>query len=86
LPFSQLAPADQEIVRKLSALLRVTEGMDRRHESRVKEVSCVLPRSKTLTLKLSGVGDLKVELEGAREKRKLLNEVFNVEAVIQEAP
>ena len=86
LPFSQLAPADQEIVRKLSALLRVTDGMDRRHESRVKEISCVLPRSKTLTLKLSGVGDLKVELEGAREKRKLLNEVFNVEAVIQEAP
>jgi exopolyphosphatase/guanosine-5'-triphosphate,3'-diphosphate pyrophosphatase len=85
LPFSQLSPADQEIVRKLSALLRVTDGMDRRHESRVKEVSCVLPRPKTLTLKLSGVGDLKVEVEGAREKRKLLNEVFNVEVVIQEA-
>jgi exopolyphosphatase/guanosine-5'-triphosphate,3'-diphosphate pyrophosphatase len=86
LPFSQLSPADQEIVRRLSALLRVTDGMDRRHESRVKEVSSVLPRSKTLALKLCGVGDLKVEIEGAREKSELLNEVFNVEAVIQEGP
>jgi exopolyphosphatase/guanosine-5'-triphosphate,3'-diphosphate pyrophosphatase len=86
LPFSQLSPVNQEIVRKLSALLRVADGMDRRHESRVKDVSCVLPRSKTLTLKLSGTGDLKVEVEGAKKKSKLLNEVFNVETLIQGAP
>jgi exopolyphosphatase/guanosine-5'-triphosphate,3'-diphosphate pyrophosphatase len=86
LPFSQLSPGDQETVRKLSALLRVADGLDRRHESRVKEVSCAVPRSKTLTLKLSGAGDLKVEVEGARKKSELLNEVFNVEAVIHEAP
>lgn len=83
LPFSQLPPADQEVVRKLSGLLRIADGLDRRHESRVKEIRCSLQRSKKVVVKVSGAADLVVEVEGAKEKKKLLNEVFNVETTIQ---
>ncbi|HEX9445938.1 MAG TPA: Ppx/GppA phosphatase family protein [Candidatus Binatia bacterium] len=84
LPFSQLSPAHQEIVRKLSALLKIADGLDRRHESRVKEIVCAWPRPKAVSIKLSGPTDLKVEIEGAHEKSRLLNEVFNVETTIQQ--
>jgi len=84
LPFGQLAPEDQDVVRKLSALLRIADGLDRRHESRAKEVVCSLSRSKTVSIKVAGPTELKAEIEGAREKRKLMKEVFNVDLVIQE--
>lgn len=83
LSFNQLSPNHQEIVRMLSAILRIADGLDRRHESRVKEITCTLPRSKRLSIKLSGPADLKVEIEGAMEKAELMNEVFNLETVIQ---
>jgi exopolyphosphatase/guanosine-5'-triphosphate,3'-diphosphate pyrophosphatase len=84
LPFGQLEPQNQEVVRKLSAILRVADGLDRRHESRAKEVLCSQPRSKTISLQITGPTDLKAEIEAAREKRKLMKEVFNVDLTIQE--
>jgi exopolyphosphatase / guanosine-5'-triphosphate,3'-diphosphate pyrophosphatase len=83
LSFNQLSPNHQEVVRMLSALLRIADGLDRRHESRVKEITCALPRSKRLSIKISGPSDLKVEIEGAMEKAELMNEVFNLETMIQ---
>jgi exopolyphosphatase/guanosine-5'-triphosphate,3'-diphosphate pyrophosphatase len=83
LSFNQLSPNHQEVVRILSALLRIADGLDRRHESRVKEILCTLPRSKRLSIKISGPSDLKVEIEGAMAKAELMNEVFNLETVIQ---
>jgi exopolyphosphatase/guanosine-5'-triphosphate,3'-diphosphate pyrophosphatase len=84
LPFGQLTPENQEIVRKLSAILRIGDGLDRRHESRAKEVFCSQPKSRTVAIKVTGPAELKAEIAGAREKRKLLGEVFNVDLVIQE--
>jgi exopolyphosphatase/guanosine-5'-triphosphate,3'-diphosphate pyrophosphatase len=83
LPFSQLAPDHQEAVRKLSGLLRIANGLDRRHESRVKEINCSLPRPKTVSIRVFGATDLNIEIEGAREKAQLMNEVFSVETIIQ---
>lgn len=83
LPFSQLSPTHQDVVRKLSGLLRIADGLDRRHESRVKEINCALPRSKGVLIKICGPADLKVEIEGAKEKANLMNEVFNVDTVIE---
>jgi exopolyphosphatase/guanosine-5'-triphosphate,3'-diphosphate pyrophosphatase len=84
LPFSQLSPTGQEIVRKLSALLRIADGLDRSHESRVKEITCGLPRSRTVSIRISGSADLAAELEGAREKSELMDEVFNIKTMIQQ--
>jgi len=84
LPFNQLSPSQQEVVRKLSALLRIADGLDRRHESRVKEMTCTLPRAKGVFIRVCSPTDLKVELEAAQEKAKLMSEVFNVETIIQQ--
>jgi exopolyphosphatase/guanosine-5'-triphosphate,3'-diphosphate pyrophosphatase len=84
LPFSQLSPSNQSVVRKLSALLRIADGLDRRHESRVKSVVCTTNRKKSVEIKVSGPADLKLEIEGALDKSKLLNEVFNVETTVQQ--
>lgn len=84
LPFSQLSPNHQEIVRKLSGLLRVADGLDRRHESRVKEIVCTLPRAKGVFIRISAHTDLKAEIEAAREKAKLMNEVFSIETIVQQ--
>jgi len=84
LPFSQLTPEQQRVARQLSAILRLADGLDRRRESRVKEIACALPRSKTVSLRISGAEDLTVEIEGAKEKADLMNEVFNVETIIQQ--
>jgi hypothetical protein len=71
-------------VQKLSAILRLADGLDQGHESRVKDITCVFPRSKTLALTVRGAGDIRVDIEGARQKRKLMNEVFNVEVAFEE--
>ena len=84
LPFGQLSPENQERVRKLSAILRVADGLDCRHESRAKEVFCSQPKSKNVTIKVAGPAELKAEIEGAQQKRKLLREVFNIDLIIQE--
>jgi exopolyphosphatase/guanosine-5'-triphosphate,3'-diphosphate pyrophosphatase len=84
LPFSQLSPNQQEVVRKLSGLLRIADGLDRGHESRVKEIICTLPKSKRVFIRISGPTDLKAEIDAAREKAKLMNEVFSVETIIQQ--
>jgi exopolyphosphatase/guanosine-5'-triphosphate,3'-diphosphate pyrophosphatase len=82
LSFNQLSPNHQEVVRVLSAILRIADGLDRRHESRVKEITCSLTRPKRLTIKIAGPVDLKVETEGALEKAELMNEVFNLETTV----
>jgi exopolyphosphatase/guanosine-5'-triphosphate,3'-diphosphate pyrophosphatase len=84
LPFGQLSPSHQDVVRKLSAILRIADGLDRRHESRVKEILCAVQKKKSIELKISGPADLTVEIEGALDKTRLLNEVFNVELTIQQ--
>jgi exopolyphosphatase/guanosine-5'-triphosphate,3'-diphosphate pyrophosphatase len=85
LPFGQLSPSHQDIVRKLSALLRIADGLDRRHESRVKEIACGSPKKKSIEVKVSGPADLKVEIEGAHHKTRLFKEVFNLETTISQA-
>ena len=85
LAFSQLTPDNQQVVRKLSALLRVADALDYKHEQRVKVVNCSVRKSKTLTLAASSPVNLKDEMEWALEKGELIQEVFNVKLEIQKA-
>jgi hypothetical protein len=62
----------------------VADGLDRRHESRVKEIVCTLPRAKGVFIRISAQTDLKAEIEAAREKAKLMNEVFSIETIVQQ--
>lgn len=82
LGFSQLSPANQDVVRKLSALLRVADALDFRHEQKVKTVTCSVKKSKTLTVVGSGA-NLREEIEWAQQKGELLQEVFNLQLIVQ---
>jgi exopolyphosphatase/guanosine-5'-triphosphate,3'-diphosphate pyrophosphatase len=82
LGFSQLSPSNQDVVRKLSALLRVADAFDFKHEQKVKAVTCSVKKSKTLTVAGTGT-NLREEIEWAQDKGELLQEVFNLQLVVQ---
>jgi len=78
LGFSQLAPANQDAVRKLSSLLRVADALDFRREQRVESVSCAVDKHKTLTIAAAASANISDEIDWALEKGKLIQEVFNL--------
>ena len=85
LGFSQLTPGNQDIVRKLSALLRVADALDFKREQAVKAVSCSANGGKSLTINCSAAGHIADEIRWAGEKGKLIEEVFNLKLSLQRA-
>ena len=83
LGFSQLSPPNQEIVRKLSALVRLADAFDFKHGQQVDNLSCTFKKARTLTLLAASAGNLTEEIEWAEQKGKLIQEVFNVDLVIE---
>lgn len=73
--FSPLAPEDQLLVRQLGGILRLADGLDRRRNGQVEEISCKL-RDHVFELTLFGKGDLTVELYGAKIKGDLFESAF----------
>ena len=85
LGFSQLTPGNQDVVRKLSAILRVADALDYKREQNIREVKCALSAPKTLCIEGIAFGKLKGEIERALEKGALMEEVFNVKLLIRQA-
>ena len=85
LGFSQLSPGNQDVVRKLSAILRVADGLDYKREQNIREVKCALSAPKTLYIEAIAAAKLKGEIERAVEKGALMEEVFNVRLLIRQA-
>ena len=85
LGFSQLSPVDQDVVRKLSAIVRVADALDFRREQRVESVTCTINKSKTLTISTAAAAHVSIteEIERAEKKGRLLQEVFNIDLVMQ---
>src|SRR5262249_32196279 len=80
--FSQLSTFQQDVVRKLSAILRIADALDYDHQSRIKDISCKLRRDKTLTIHVSGKGDLTREIDYALEKAELMKHIYDVDVAI----
>ncbi len=79
LPFSQLSPLQQDVVRKLSAILRVADGLDFGRQAKVEKIECQRANAKTLAIRLDGKGDLRDEIRSAADKAELMNEVYSLE-------
>lgn len=77
--FGNLSSDDQEVIRRLAAILRIADGLDRSHGSRVSALRCKR-RGKKLVVELKPAhrGNLELELWGAERKNELFEEVFNV--------
>jgi exopolyphosphatase / guanosine-5'-triphosphate,3'-diphosphate pyrophosphatase len=82
LHFSQLSPGNQDVVRKLSSLLRVADALDFRREQRVESVSCAV-KPKNLTISIASAASVQEEIAWAVKKGRLIQEVFNTELRIQ---
>jgi exopolyphosphatase/guanosine-5'-triphosphate,3'-diphosphate pyrophosphatase len=85
LAFSQLSADQQQIVRKLSAIVRVADALDYTHEQTVQAVTCARPKSKRLTISVTAEGNLKDHFQRAVSKAALMQEVFNIDVTFEKA-
>ena len=72
----------RDLVRKLSAILRITEGLDRRNIGIVRSVRCRITRNSVellLKKKKNVLQDLELEIWGAERKKMLFQEVYGRE-------
>ncbi len=81
--FSQLSGFQQDVVRKLSAILRVADALDYDHQAKINDISCELRSRKRLKLHLSGKGDLSKAIDYALEKAELMSEIYDLNVVIE---
>ena len=81
--FRALTPRDRLVVVKLSALMRLADGLDVSHTGRAKDIQ--LKREiNTWKLKLHGEGDLMLERWTLEKRQKLFQDVFGVKLEIME--
>jgi len=67
------------VVRKLSAILRVADGLDFGRQAKVEKIECQRANAKSLAIRLDGKGDLRDEIRSAADKAELMNEVYSLE-------
>jgi exopolyphosphatase/guanosine-5'-triphosphate,3'-diphosphate pyrophosphatase len=73
--YARLAPTDREIVSKLSALIRIADGLDVTHDARISINSLAFDENSTI-LRISSAGDPLPNLYSARKKADLFELVF----------
>lgn len=72
--YRNLSKVNKERVKKLSAILRVADGLDRSHYQNVRQVD-VIKESGKVTLKITTEADPHLEIWGAMRKRSLFEDV-----------
>jgi len=73
--YAALPPVDRDRVRRLAAILRLADAMDREHMQRVRLVR-VRPQGDELALMIEGEGDLLLEKWALKKKSGLFSEVY----------
>ncbi|MBC7875735.1 MAG: Ppx/GppA family phosphatase [Anaerolineales bacterium] len=81
--FRALTPKDRLVVIKLSALMRLADGLDVSHTGRVKDTQLARQKN-TWKLKLCGEGDLMLERWTLEKRQKLFQDVFSMKLEIIE--
>jgi exopolyphosphatase/guanosine-5'-triphosphate,3'-diphosphate pyrophosphatase len=84
--FAKLSDEDREVVTKLSAILRIADGLDRTHNFVVEDIKCVI-NEKEVKIILSTSKDTSADMEiwGAESKKGLFEEVFGVKVSFEAA-
>lgn len=80
--YGRLFSEDRLLVSRLAGILRLADGLDRRRNSSVKKLHCVLSDS-AFEVKLLGEEDLSVELFGGKTKGDLFESSFDRRLVIK---
>ncbi len=80
--WQRLSRDDRRVVLICSALLRLSDGLDRSHFGVIKQVIC-RPNGKHLTLEVMAASDPELELWAANKKKDLLEETFGKKIFFQ---
>jgi len=74
--FAALNEVDRETVNSLSAILRIADALDRRHDSRVTDLRCVR-NGRVVHIELASPANCDREVLAAEQKREFFEKVFN---------
>jgi exopolyphosphatase/guanosine-5'-triphosphate,3'-diphosphate pyrophosphatase len=80
--YNSLANDQQALIRKLAGLLRLADGLDRSHNKLVHDIS-IIDEDDVIYIKAISDMDIYIEIEGANNKKELLEEVLGKKVVIQ---
>jgi exopolyphosphatase/guanosine-5'-triphosphate,3'-diphosphate pyrophosphatase len=83
--FIRLNVADRQLVSRLGGILRLADGLDRSRTGMVSITELLFSPARLL-LRLSGTGDLSVEIYGATDKSDLFREAFDLQLVLEPIP
>lgn len=78
LDYASLGEQDQGTITRLSAILRVADALDRRHDCRIEDISCTRDGQK-IHVELQSALPCDQEVSAAELKRDLLESIFNCE-------
>lgn len=77
--FAKLTADEQLVIRKLAAILRIADGLDRSHTSSISNIDISHSEGR-VTFSITGNAEnIELEIWGAESKKKLFEEVFGVE-------
>jgi exopolyphosphatase / guanosine-5'-triphosphate,3'-diphosphate pyrophosphatase len=82
--FAALSNRGKEIVRVGSALLRISDGLDRSHCSVVSSISCTIHR-KRMDIRIKARGDAELEIWGGQQKMGYFSELFGKDVEFHES-
>ncbi|MBC7962496.1 MAG: Ppx/GppA family phosphatase [Steroidobacteraceae bacterium] len=78
--YQSLKEKDQETVARLGGILRLADGLDRRRNGLVQDLSCLFGGT-TVTIQLTATEDISVEIFGANAKKDLFEKTFGAAVV-----
>ena len=77
--YTKLSADDQLIVKKLSSILRIADGLDRTHSSAITDVRCRISRGSVhFSAQRRSKSPVELELWGAERKKQLFEETLGV--------
>lgn len=77
LSYNVLSPARRKVMEKLSAILRIADGLDRSHFSVIHDVRVTL--GKTVNIELKALADSELEIWTAQSRADLFQKIFGRE-------
>jgi exopolyphosphatase/guanosine-5'-triphosphate,3'-diphosphate pyrophosphatase len=83
--FAKLSADDQLVIRKLAAILRVADGLDRSHTSSISDINLEMEDGRAIFTLSGSNTNIELEIWGAESKKKLFEEVFEVTAEFKRA-
>jgi len=80
--YASLEPDDRQVVCVLSACLRLADGLDHSHQSRVKDLTCKV-KPKKIVVVCSAASKSEEEALAAQQRSDLLAQVFHRKVLIE---